>query len=170
MTKLPNRKASTVSEPTAGARARSDSCSCDRCDLLVGLDGFHVVAVTEHDGRRGTWLGIVGSPFAGRGVPGVGGGRAQSRPRSRLPPCGLGCCRCGSGSSAHCGRSCLWSWRSSRSPRGSQHSSGCSCRASGSSSWDCRDPPRPAPSEVLVVTHQRCSRSTCRSAARDARG
>lgn len=46
-----------MSEPTACARARSrtDSPSadpyCDRCDLLVGLDGFHVVEVLEHPGR-----------------------------------------------------------------------------------------------------------------------
>src|SRR5215218_2399048 len=55
-TKQPNRKASTVSEPTACARARScpdvcsDSTYCDRCDLLVGLDGFHVLEVAV---RRG---------------------------------------------------------------------------------------------------------------------
>jgi transposase len=42
-----------VSEPTACARARSrpDPAYCDRCDLLVGLDGFHVLEVTEHPGR-----------------------------------------------------------------------------------------------------------------------
>jgi hypothetical protein len=36
-------------EPTACARARSypDSDYCDRCDLLVGLDGFHVIDVAE---------------------------------------------------------------------------------------------------------------------------
>jgi transposase len=54
-----------VSEPTACARARScpDSCSdssyCDRCDLLVGLDGFHVLDVAEYDGKRGPWLRVV---------------------------------------------------------------------------------------------------------------
>jgi transposase len=48
-----------VSEPTACARARSDSCYCSRCDLLVGLDGFHVVEVAEHDGKRGPWLRVV---------------------------------------------------------------------------------------------------------------
>jgi transposase len=42
-----------VSEPTACARARSrpDSSYCDRCDLLVGLDGFHVIEVIEQAGR-----------------------------------------------------------------------------------------------------------------------
>ena len=45
-----------MSEPTACARARSrpDSCAdsyCDRCDLLVGLDGFHVIEVAEQPGR-----------------------------------------------------------------------------------------------------------------------
>ena len=32
---------------------------CDRCDLLAGLDGFHVIAVTEHDGQRGRFLRVV---------------------------------------------------------------------------------------------------------------
>ncbi len=58
-TKQPDRKASTVSEPTACSRARSDSCYCSRCDLLVGLDGFHVVEVAELDGRRGLFLRVV---------------------------------------------------------------------------------------------------------------
>lgn len=42
-----------MSEPTACARARSrpDPSYCDRCDLLVGLDGFHVIEVVEHPGR-----------------------------------------------------------------------------------------------------------------------
>ena len=42
-----------MSEPTACARARSrpDSSYCDRCDLLVGLDGFHVIEVIEHPRR-----------------------------------------------------------------------------------------------------------------------
>jgi len=41
-----------VSDLTACARARScpDPSYCDRCDLLVGLDGFHVVEVGERDG------------------------------------------------------------------------------------------------------------------------
>ncbi|WP_218851431.1 ISL3 family transposase [Nocardioides panaciterrulae] len=40
-------------EPTACDRARprsQRSCYCDRCDLLVGLDGFHVIGVGEHAG------------------------------------------------------------------------------------------------------------------------
>ena len=42
-----------MSEPTACARARSrpDPSYCDRCDLLVGLDGFHVLEVLEQSGR-----------------------------------------------------------------------------------------------------------------------
>src|SRR5690606_3640707 len=51
--------ASTVSEPTACSRARSDSCYCSRCDLLVGLEGFHVVEVSEREGRRGPFLQVV---------------------------------------------------------------------------------------------------------------
>jgi transposase len=48
-----------LSEPTACADARCPADSyCDRCDLLVGLDGFHVVAVTEHDGQRGSFLRV----------------------------------------------------------------------------------------------------------------
>ncbi len=42
-----------MSEPTACDRTlpRSEpSCYCSRCDLLVGLDGFHVVDVSEHAG------------------------------------------------------------------------------------------------------------------------
>ena len=51
-------------EPTACARARShpDSDYCDRCDLLVGLDGFHVIDVAEREDRRGVSLGVVESP------------------------------------------------------------------------------------------------------------
>ena len=42
-----------MSEPTACDRARPRSvppCYCTRCDLLVGLNGFHVIDVGEHDG------------------------------------------------------------------------------------------------------------------------
>ncbi len=42
-----------MSEPTACDRARSRSappCYCDRCDLLVGLEGFHVIDVSERAG------------------------------------------------------------------------------------------------------------------------
>lgn len=50
-----------MSEPTACARARScpDPSYCDRCDVLVGLDGFHVVNVAECDGMRGPFLRVV---------------------------------------------------------------------------------------------------------------
>lgn len=47
-----------MSEPTGCARARSDSCYCSRCDLLVGLGGFHVVEVAEHHRRHGPGLRI----------------------------------------------------------------------------------------------------------------
>jgi transposase len=42
-----------MSEPTACDRARPRSarpCYCDRCDLLVGLAGFHVIDVADHAG------------------------------------------------------------------------------------------------------------------------
>ena len=54
-----------MSEPTACARVRPrpDSCSsstyCDLCDVLVGLDGFHVLEVGERVGTRGPWLRVV---------------------------------------------------------------------------------------------------------------
>ncbi len=49
-TKLTDRKASTMSQPTACDRARScpDPFYCQRCDLLVGLKGFHVIEVVQH--------------------------------------------------------------------------------------------------------------------------
>ena len=68
-----------MSEPTACARARScpdlssDSSYCGRCDLLVGLDGFHVLDVAEHDGKRGRWLRVVvESPARVMGCPTCG--------------------------------------------------------------------------------------------------
>ena len=40
-----------MSEPTGCAvRCHHDECYCDRCDLLVGLDGLHVVGVERDDG------------------------------------------------------------------------------------------------------------------------
>jgi transposase len=47
-----------VPEGTACASARADGCYCSRCDLLVGLDGFHVIGVEEFPGRRGSWLRV----------------------------------------------------------------------------------------------------------------
>jgi transposase len=49
-----------LSEHTAcvGVCCTADSY-CERCDLLVGLDGFHVVAVGEHNGKRGPSLRVV---------------------------------------------------------------------------------------------------------------
>jgi transposase len=76
-----------VSEPTACARARScpDPCSpvyCERCDLLVGFDGFHVIDVDERDGRLGPWLRVV----------------------LESPPTMMGCATCGVVAGSH-GRS-----------------------------------------------------------------
>ena len=50
-TKQPDRKASTVSEPTACDRARScpDPSYCQGCDRLVGLVGFHVLDVARDE-------------------------------------------------------------------------------------------------------------------------
>lgn len=54
-----------MSEPTGCAPARScpdssfDSAYCERCDLLVGLAGLHVVDVAERAGKRGPWLRVV---------------------------------------------------------------------------------------------------------------
>jgi len=44
-----------MSEPTACDRARScpDPIYCQRCDVLVGLEGFHVIDVGEHAGVVG---------------------------------------------------------------------------------------------------------------------
>jgi transposase len=50
-----------VSEPTACTPTRldADHYYCDRCDLLVGLTGFHVIEVAEHQSKRGLALRIV---------------------------------------------------------------------------------------------------------------
>jgi hypothetical protein len=53
-------------EPTSCCRALG--CYCDRCDLLVGLDGLHVVGVDRDDG--GVLTVTVESP----------GGRWAARP------------------------------------------------------------------------------------------
>lgn len=68
-----------MSEPTACARARScpnpssAAAYCDRCDVLVGLKGFHVLEVAECDGERGWWLRVVvESPVRVMGCPTCG--------------------------------------------------------------------------------------------------
>lgn len=51
---------------------------CDRCDLLVGLDGLHVMSVRERVGRHGREQLVdsgVGPSWAG-GLPGLRGGVA----------------------------------------------------------------------------------------------
>ena len=62
-----------MSEPTACGRARScpvpSSDHCERCDLLVGLEGFHVLDVTERHGRLRV---VVESAAAPLGCPGCG--------------------------------------------------------------------------------------------------
>jgi transposase len=61
-----------VSEPTGCVppRLHADPFYCDRCDLLVGLAGFHVADVTEHQTRRGPALRIVvESPPREEGCP-----------------------------------------------------------------------------------------------------
>jgi transposase len=39
-----------MTEPTLCCRASGGYC--DRCDLLVGLDGLHVIGVDRDEGRR----------------------------------------------------------------------------------------------------------------------
>jgi transposase len=58
-----------VSEPTACARARScpDPSYCERCDLLVGLDGFHVIEVAEGRGRLRVVVESAPGPMGCRG-------------------------------------------------------------------------------------------------------
>ena len=50
-----------MSEPTACTPTHldADHYYCDRCDLLVGLTGFHVIEVAEHQSKRGLALRIV---------------------------------------------------------------------------------------------------------------
>jgi hypothetical protein len=72
-TKQTDRKASTVSEPTAcGAACCYPGASyCSRCDLLVGLDGLHVIAVERDEGGGGLTVtvesaaGPMGCPLCG---------------------------------------------------------------------------------------------------------
>ncbi len=42
--------------------AGGSSPYCDRCDVLVGLDGFHVVAVTREDGGSGLIVTVESMP------------------------------------------------------------------------------------------------------------
>lgn len=73
------------------ADARPASCYCDRCDLLVGLDGFHVVEVVEHQGRGGPFLRVeVESPprvEACRGCGVIASSHGRSRVRLVDVPC-----------------------------------------------------------------------------------
>ena len=55
---------------------------CDRCDLLVGLDGFHV-AVVEYDGGVGLSRVVVESPPERRGLPFLRCRGRQPRPTRR---------------------------------------------------------------------------------------
>jgi transposase len=51
-------------------RCRYDDCYCERCDLLVGLDGLHVIGV-ERDGGGGLRV-TVESALAVMGCPACG--------------------------------------------------------------------------------------------------
>ena len=80
-----------MSEPTACDRARScpdpSSAPCARCDLLVGLEGSHVLDVTE---RRGTLRVVVESAPVPLGCPGCGviaGSRGRREVRLIDVPC-----------------------------------------------------------------------------------
>jgi hypothetical protein len=64
------------------ARCRHDTTSCTSCDLLVGLDGLHVVAVAS-DEARGRLRIQVESPPALMGCP-VCGVVAHSRGRREV--------------------------------------------------------------------------------------
>ncbi|WP_285132432.1 transposase family protein, partial [Propionibacterium freudenreichii] len=60
-----------MSEPTGCAvRCHDDDCYCERCDLLVGLDGLHVTGV-ERDGGGGLRV-TVESALAVMGCPACG--------------------------------------------------------------------------------------------------
>jgi transposase len=60
-----------MSEPTACARARAcpDPAYCDSCDLLVGLDGFHVIEVAKTEAGLRV---VVESPPTPLGCPTCG--------------------------------------------------------------------------------------------------
>src|ERR687885_257238 len=82
-TKQPDRKASTVSEPTACGDARPcpDPRYCDRWDGLVGLPGFHVLAVTA--AVDGGLRVAVRSSWCGASAP--GDARTPTAPLGDLP-------------------------------------------------------------------------------------
>ena len=63
-------------EPTLCCRARGGYCA--RCDLLVGLDGLHVIGVERDDGGR--LVVEVESESGADGVSGLRGRRARPRP------------------------------------------------------------------------------------------
>jgi transposase len=65
-----------MSEPTSCCRARGGYC--ERCDVLVGLDGLHVIGVERDDGGAAGRHGGVRAD--GHGVPGLRGRRARPRP------------------------------------------------------------------------------------------
>lgn len=69
-TRLTDRKASTLSEPTAriAAHCHHDSPYCSRCDVLVGLEGLHVTCVV-FDRDVGLLTVHVESPPAVMGCP-----------------------------------------------------------------------------------------------------
>ena len=68
-----------MTEPTSCCAARrcSPAVYCGNCDLLVGLDGLHVLDVR---GRRGPSAGAGRVPARADGVPGLRGRGAQPRP------------------------------------------------------------------------------------------
>lgn len=79
---------STVSEPTAcsTSRACTEPCFCSRCDLLVVLAGFHDFDVGDQCAVRAVAASgdrVPARPGSGRGLPGVRGGRGESRPALR---------------------------------------------------------------------------------------
>ena len=65
-----------MTEPTSCCSALGGYC--DRCDLLVGLDGLHVTAVDRDD--DGALTVTVESEPAADGLPVVRGRRARARP------------------------------------------------------------------------------------------
>ncbi len=71
-------KTSTMSHPTCCCSVSLDRC--DRCDLLVGLEGFHLVAVARRE--CGLVLDIESCDRCA-GCPGCGLNRTRPRARGR---------------------------------------------------------------------------------------